>query len=132
MSGLHNTYPDHFYRRNNLFSTYLGGGKLPAEAVRTRTIPAQQRAKRSQSRLRLPNACRDLLVFLLAELTPTERDRWARLVSSARRLPRPPGGEERDALGNLLLRIGPDDCRRYLRELRERQSCGAPLLRPEV
>lgn len=132
MSGLHNRFPDHFYRRNNLFSTYLGGGTLPTEPVRTRTITGRDQPARSRSRLRLPLACRDLLVFLLAELAPSERDRWAQLVSSAHRLPRPPGGEPRDALGNLLLQIGPDDCRRYLRELRGRRSRGAPLLRPEV
>jgi len=143
--GLHNRYPSHFYKRGNLFNTYLGyssdSGGPPAAPVSKRR---QQRVRRPQSRATLPTpkpiptpeaaaAGASLASFAKRHMSPAETDRLLRLIAASAGVPvLPPGVLD----WRLPFRLGtfaaehlaPEVTLTYLAELEERLASGQPLI----
>src|SRR6476620_11511069 len=83
MGGLHNKFPGYFYKRGNLFNTYLGSGE-PATRVGSRPSSARRTAPLSDSppRPRADTPQEKLVAFIQLYFTLDDMDQWLRLVAN--------------------------------------------------
>src|SRR5690349_9507770 len=99
--GLHNKFPRHFYKRGNLFNTYLGHTDV-AEAPerralvrRAREAPSTEPAGNEGSQYSVPlarifrpnAAAQNVVAFARRHMTTDEARRFLRLISEANGLP---------------------------------------------
>jgi hypothetical protein len=138
MSRLHNKFPAHFYRRGNLFNTYLGHTD-PAPAERRADDlekPKRKRRNGTAPRRRAvapePRPVERLIGYVLTHLSDAEIGRLLVLLGNDA------GVEIRThQVRRARAEIGPflrehvvrKDVTRFLEELRRRKRVGEPLVR---
>lgn len=131
--GLHNRFPSHFYKRGNLFNTYLGytGPDTRSSASRSRSVNSGKKAAAGTLR----PAREQLDRYVRGHLT--KRDAWCLLCL----LTQSKGEEievrwEQDPWAPLSRfirqRLSAAQAARYLRELRRREIAGEPLVQRAV
>jgi hypothetical protein len=143
--GLHNKFPRHFYKRGNLFNTYLGHSDF-AEAPDEKRAPAEgQRetpraggAGNEGSRYSVPFArpfrpnapAKKLVAFARRHMTSDEARRLLRLISDANGLPpRAPGPDVWSQLAYALsVGLPQERVEGYLAVLESRRRAGQPLI----
>jgi hypothetical protein len=132
--GLHNKFPSDFYKRGNLFNTFLGSGeeavKLPARKARQTTYQKRSQVEKQPRQLTHREA---LISFIQRYLTLEQMEAWRKCTGEAHGVavsPAPHIGmaySEVDAV--IRAHIPPATCARYLEELKRRLETGSPLVR---
>lgn len=116
--SLHNKFPEHFYKKGNLFGTYLS-----ADAV---DHSKEQRAILGPS----PASVTELFRFLRNNLDINGAARWVRLVEQRRRSGAPSAIRSwSDVEIYVKSTISSDVARRYVDELKRRKQLGEQLVR---
>lgn len=151
--GLHNRYPRYFYKRGNLFNTYLGYSDDPGVPVREpkREKPAHSRSEATETmppaRTAQPapppanpkpspeavEVSVRLASFARHHLSVVETERLLRLIAAREGVQIEEGAELDWRVSIQLERlvrdhVAPDLATRYLRELNERRERGEPLI----
>lgn len=147
--GLHNKFPSYFYRRGNLFNTYLShADPTDVEPRRERPAKSQSRGRRSSETKTLAedltsytlpsrprsfgNIDRRLAEFARANLSAKEGAYLATAMAAQEGLQMAP--DPSSAWRNLaacLEWVSTERKERYLAELIRRKETGVPLLRRE-
>jgi hypothetical protein len=121
--GLHNKYPDYFYKPGNLFGTYLGGSGtwVPSKATEPRRVSPE------------PSPQDSLWDFVGANLSVSEQKRFVDSIARHYRitLTWPPIWTESHTQAFIGSAIPDPDAARYLAELERRGAAGIPLIAPE-
>ena len=143
--GLHNKFPRHFYKRGNLFNTYLGHTDLAeapdekrAPVKGQRETPRAERGGDEGSRYSVPftrpfrpnAAAKKLVAFAKRHMTSDEGRRFLRLISEANSLPpRAPGPDVWSQLAYALsVGLPQERVEGYLAVLERRRQAGQPLI----
>lgn len=125
--GLHNKFPADFYKRGNLFNTYLGSGEESYRIPSPKKRPPQKTEKPRAKKQRDQEA---LIAFVLRFLTQEQMRTWLNHTSAAHGVPR---STQRHVYNQIALfvreNLPPDVCVRYLAELKRRREAGVPLVR---
>jgi hypothetical protein len=133
--GLHNKFPAHFYKRGNLFNTYLGSGEESHRlSSKSRTGHAPKRTVHPPPAKRTGHPDQEALVaFVQRYLTLGQMEDWRRLTSSAHGADFTPAETSayHEIAGFIHGNLSPSVCRRYLIELERRRSLELPLVCPD-
>lgn len=128
--GLHNRYPRYFYKRGNLFNTYLGHTDDRGQAAPSETSPRRGSAKPPLPS-RKPTARSRLCRFANDHMTTGERVRFLELLARDAGVTIRPG--RRPVWVELELfvadHVSEPRAARFLAVLRERQQAGRSLIR---
>jgi hypothetical protein len=132
--GLHNKYPSEFYKRGNLFNTYLGSGeesvKLPARKTSSETRARKREVPKHSRQLTAREA---LNAFVQRNMTLEEMEAWRQRVGDALDVevtPVPHVGMAYSEIAAFINASIPSaTCARYLHELKRRAENGLPLVR---
>lgn len=134
--GLHNKFPSYFYKRGNLFNTYLGhtdGTEPPLKKKASERRPRKQRTQRrtSGSTFRPSPAAQRLVDFSREHMSVEETGQFLRLITRKRGQALTPvhGPEVWDQLAyfaSICLRQNLVDT--YFLTLKQRQEAGEPLI----
>jgi hypothetical protein len=120
LSGLHNKYPDYFYKRGNLFGTYLSADAVDRARPEPDRPATRQRGDASTVRLNQ---------FLRANMSIEQARRWARLVELRRRSGASMTLRSWWDIENYVKRLPEHIARKYLHELERRKAAGEALIR---
>jgi hypothetical protein len=150
--GLHNRYPSYFYKRGNLFNTYLGYSddrglptekEAPKKATRPRRSPTKRKTPLSKEQSRVQQKSRParasaeagarLAGFANAYMTLAETERLLRLIADHAG---EPSASEAELDWRLPIRLGefvmehvaPDVAAAYLAALQGRLERGEPFI----
>jgi hypothetical protein len=135
VSGLHNKFPRYFYKRGNLFNTYLGY----TDESSPLTAPAPSRPKRKAKRLPTRTAepprrsqVEELVAFVQLSLTDPEAARLLRLLASKAVIPvtLERGRGHNHLVTFLREQVNEATAARYLAELRRRRDAQLPPVKP--
>jgi hypothetical protein len=132
MSRLHKRFPRYFYKRGNLFNTYLGqtdDASPPGEAARRRRETPGLRRSSEQSTPR--NQVDELIAFAQLSLSAPDAARMLRLLARRSGVPVTIGRDRQHSQLADFVRHHVDDATagRYLAALRKRRDAGEPLIR---
>jgi len=152
--GLHNKFPSYFYKRGNLFNTYLRGSRDPrkvlgikrpevtqADLQKLARLRARRKARRTAAPTAAPprtppaqfDAASKFVAYAKTHLSNAEGARLLTALATHHdvRIEDVSGWRVWSAMHYFLARhISHQDSRRYLEELQNRAAAGAPLLRP--
>lgn len=130
--GLHNKFPSDFYRRGNLFNTYLGSGE---ESYRI-SSPKKPGWKPRPVKPTLPpephgHPQEALITFVQLHLTLEQMELWRKHTSAAHNVAFAPAKLKHLEVAAFIRKsIPPLTCARYLAELERRRAARSPLVRP--
>jgi hypothetical protein len=158
MAGLHNRYPDYFYKSGNLFGAYLGGrNPVPTrdEQAEEWRLASKRRARRPPSKsvrassaaesqptpgppltppleARLDEPQGQLWDFLKAQMTVSDAAEWAVRIASHKRVQTPDVVRRSPwNFARVLIErhLSTEEATRYLEVLTERAETDKPLIR---
>lgn len=128
MGGLHNKFPSYFYKRGNLFNTYLGHTDTRGNAA----SPSRRGTEGATKPRATKGPQEDLLKFLHHHLSNEQADQLLRLLADFKQVPltktvtRSPW----PSLGRFVhKRLTDGEAARYLDELKRRKAAGTALVR---
>lgn len=136
--GLHNKFPSYFYKRGNLFNTYLGGGTSTPESRKGRDVirkavrpsatrlPAPRDAQRAPS---APNPNLALADFVMIHLHDSAAETFVQRICEANGIAIRRSTNDPLAARELCGKLTREKAERYLTALRSRQARGLPLVR---
>lgn len=133
VSGLHNKFPRYFYKRGNLFNTYLG--YTDESSPLTAPSRPKRKAKRLPTRTAEPprrSQVEELVAFVQLSLTDPEAARMLRLLASEAGIPLTlkRGSGHSHLVTFLREQVNEATAARYLAELRRRRDAQLPLVKP--
>jgi hypothetical protein len=142
--GLHNKFPSYFYKRGNLFNTYLGHTeqpeappqtKRPADPPPRKPKPGDQRPSREPP-VKDGRIAKQLGLFAKEHMSPAETIRFLELVAADCGVSLPPGQNQWQPWSRVeafaFAHLSPERTLRFLSELEQRRSDGRALIRPEL
>ena len=134
MSGLHNRFPRHFYKRGNLFNTYLSHtDSSPSPSMSSGRVeqPSGGSHAQPQSAAASRHDLVDTLIsFLQRNVSIPDANRFLRAVSQRHGVAEPSKKDPWAAIRSLAtVHLSDDEVRRYLTELERRKRVGQPLVR---
>lgn len=136
--GLHNKFPSYFYKRGNLFNTYLGGGTSTPESRKGRDVvrkaprPSATRPPAPRDAHRAPSAPSPNLAladFVMIHLHDSAAETFVQRICEADGIEIRRSTSDPLAARELSGKLTPEKAERYLTELRSRQARGLPLVR---
>jgi hypothetical protein len=122
--GLHNKYPHYFYKKGNLFSTYLS----PDAVANAQPSPSPTHEHKPAHRTP-PSA--DLNRFLRSNLTLSQAGTWMKLVELRRRAGTSTSARSWWQVETFVKSLPDSVARKYLWELERRKKHREPLIRTQ-
>lgn len=131
--GLHNKFPSHFYKRGNLFNTYLGSGEESYRLTPRNTPPPHRRQNGKNPGELESNGEPDqeaLIAFVQRFLTLEQMRVWLKYTTEAHNVAPTSERPVYYSVASFVRgQLPPDVCARYLTELERRRDAGLPLVR---
>jgi hypothetical protein len=117
--SLHNKFPDHFYKKGNLFGTYLSAGAVDHSKEQPATLGPS------------PASVTELFRFLRNNLDVNGAATWVRLVEKRRQSGASPAIRSWSDVEIYVKSTIPSNvARKYVDELKRRKQLGEQLVQP--